>query len=113
MANYQVSKALANPELVTSSGAAVKILQADYSDGPASQVTLTLKSPLKQGVFYRVWINGTPASMSSNSASNPLTTDNGSVLFDGDNDNTAGGDLYGLFALGKKIKFLLTRTERA
>ena len=31
--------------------------------------------------------------MSTNPASNPLTTDNGSVLFDGDNDNTAGAPM--------------------
>jgi hypothetical protein len=106
VANYQVTKALANPELVTSSGASVKILKADYSDGAAAQVTLTLKSSLKQGVFYRVFIIGTPATMSTNPASNPLTTEDGSILFNGDNDNTAGGDFYGLFALGKKIRFV-------
>ena len=69
------------------------------------RVTLTLKSALKQGVFYRIFINGTPASMSTNPASNPLIDGSGS-LFDGDNDNTAGGDFYGVFALGKKIQFV-------
>ena len=105
VANYQVTKALANPELVTSSGANVKVRSATYSDATASQVTLTLKSPLKQGVFYRIWINGTPASMSTNPNSNPLIDGQGNLI-DGDNDNTAGGDFYGLFALGKKLNFV-------
>ena len=56
-------------------------------------------------MFYRVFINGTPASMSVNPASNPLTDING-VLFDGDNDDTPGGDFYGLFALGTKVAFI-------
>ncbi len=42
--------------------------------------------------------------MSANPASNPLTDING-VLFDGDNDDTPGGDFYGLFALGNKVAF--------
>ena len=80
-----------NPELVTRSGAGIRIISASYSDTSSSQVTLTLKNSLKPGVFYRVFINGTPASMSVNPASNPLTDING-VLFDGDNDDTPGGD---------------------
>ena len=104
VSNYQITKALANPELITSSGPAVRIIAASYSDTTASQVTLTLKNSLKPGVFYRVFINGTPASMSVNPASNPLTDING-VLFDGDNDDTPGGDFYGLFALGTRVAF--------
>ena len=105
LANYQITKALANPELVTRSGAAVRISSASYSDTNGShQVTLTLKNSLKPGVFYRIFINGSPASMSVNPASNPLTDNNG-VLFDGDNDDTPGGDFYGLFAIGKKVAF--------
>ena len=80
---------------------AVRIISASYSDTTASQVTLTLKNSLKPGLFYRIFINGTPASMSVNPASNPLTDING-VLFDGDNDDTPGGDFYGLFALGNE-----------
>ena len=72
LANYQITKALSNPELVTSSGAAVKVLSATYSDVSASQVTLTLKNRLKSGVFYRIFINGTPASMSVNPAVEPF-----------------------------------------
>ena len=87
---------------MTKSGAAVRIISASYSDTSASQVTLTLKNSLKPGVFYRVFINGTPASMSVNPASNPLTDINGN-LFDGDNDDTPGGDFYGLFAAGTKV----------
>jgi len=102
--NYQITKALANPELVTKSGAAVAIISASYSDTSASQVTLNLSTNLKPGVFYRIFINGTPASMSVNPASNPLTDING-VLFDGDNDDTAGGDFYGLFAAGTNVLF--------
>ena len=67
---------------------------------------LTLKSSLAVVAFSTgLAINGTPASMSTNPASNPLSDING-VLFDGDNDNTAAGDYYGLFALGKKIQFV-------
>lgn len=107
VANYQVTKALANPKLVTSSGASIKVRSANYIDVGASesQITLTLKNSLKAGVFYRIVINGTPAAMSTNPASRPLT-DPGGVLFDGDNDNTAAGDFYGLFAMGKKIDFV-------
>ena len=43
--------------------------------------------------------------MSVNPASNPLTDING-VLFDGDNDDTAGGDFYGLFAAGTNVSFV-------
>ena len=72
VANYQVTKALTNPELVTRNGPPVRIISASYSDSTVSQVTLTLKESLKPGVFYRIFINGTPASMSSDPASNPL-----------------------------------------
>ncbi len=41
LANYQVTRAFANPELITSSGPAVKILNATYSDTTVSEVTLT------------------------------------------------------------------------
>ena len=105
LANYQVTRALANPELVTASGPAVKILSASYSDAAASQVTLTLKNSLKPGVFYGVFINGTPASMSTNLASNPLTDSKGN-LFDGDNDDTPGGDFYGLFGSERRLNFV-------
>jgi hypothetical protein len=102
--NYQVTKALANPKLVSRSGAPLRVISAAYTDTSASQVTLTLMNSLKPGVFYRVIINGTPASMSVNAASNPLTDING-VLFDGDNDDTPGGDFYGLFETGAKVSF--------
>lgn len=104
ISNYQITKALPSPELISSHGANVGIVSASYNDAHSSQVTLTLKKPLQPGIFYRVFINGTPASMSTNPASNPLTDINGD-LFDGDNDDTPGGDFYGLFALGKKLKF--------
>ncbi len=74
-------------------------------------MTLTLKNRLAPGVFYRVWINGTPASMSVNSSSNPLTDING-VLFDGDNDDTPGGNFYGLFAVGSKFRFADSNGDR-
>ena len=73
LANYQVTKALANPKLITKSAPADAILSASFSDQSTSQLTLTLKKSLKPEVFYRVFINGTPASMSVNPASNPLT----------------------------------------
>ena len=102
--NYQITRSLANPELVSKSGPAVDVISASYSDTSASQVTLNLGKGLSPGVFYRIFINGTPASMSVNPASNPLTDING-VLFDGDNDDTPGGDFYGLFAAGAKVSF--------
>ena len=104
IANYQVTKALNNPELVSRAGRADPVISASYSDTSSSQVTLTLENRLVPGTFYRVFINGTPASMSVNPNSNPLTDING-VLFDGDNDDTPGGDFYGLFAVGKKFHF--------
>jgi len=104
LANYQIARSPANPELITSNGPAVKIVSANYSDTGASQVTLTLKTSLKPSVFYRVFINGAPAGMSANPTSNPLTDING-VLLDGDNDDTPGGNFYGLFALGSKVAF--------
>ena len=87
------------------------VVSASYSDASASQVTLTLRNSLKPGAFYRIFVNGTPASMSVNPASNPLTDING-VLFDGDNDDTPGGDFYGLFAAGTKLSFMDSNGDR-
>ena len=105
VANYQVTKALANPELVTKSGPRDPVIAASYNVSPTPRVTLTLRKNLTPGTVYRIWINGTPASMSVNPASNPLTDING-VLFDGDNDDTAGGDFYGQFSTGRNLSFV-------
>jgi hypothetical protein len=111
LANYQIARSPANLELITSSGPAVKIVSANYSDTGASQVTLTLKTSLKPGMFYRIFINGTPVGMGAKPTSNPLTDVNG-VLFDGDNDDTPGGNFYGLFALGSKVAFTDSNSSR-
>ena len=111
IANYQVTKSTSDPELITQTGALDPVISAVYSpvtsavysDSSGSQVTLTLQDGLASGKFYRIWINGTPASMSVNPNSNPLTS-NG-VLFDGDNDDTPAGDFYGLFAAGTSFNF--------
>lgn len=112
-----------NPEQITTTGASVPILSASYSStasvsttGPsASQVTLTLASRLTSGVFYRLFINGTPqvvngaavpgtAIFGGTSASDPNNPSNGQP-FDGDNDDTPTGDFYGLFAVGTSLQF--------
>ncbi|MFM7739747.1 MAG: hypothetical protein ACKO9H_10110, partial [Planctomycetota bacterium] len=75
LANYSItSPSGANPALVTSSGPAVRLVSAQYGDvsPTASQVTLTLARPLKQGTFYRIFINGELPITSGNPASNPL-----------------------------------------
>ena len=90
--NYTVNRAPAgNPEVVTRSGPAVPIRAVTYN-AATDQVAITLAHPLASGVFYRVWINGSPGA--------GLTDING-VLFDGDNDDTPGGDFFGLFARGR------------
>ncbi len=101
-ADYQVTKVGAlNPEIVTQSGPATPILNASYSQfvsggAVVSAVALRLARPLASGAFYRVWINGSPGS--------GLTGATG-TLFDGDNDDTPGGNFYGLFAQGRSVNF--------
>ena len=54
LANYRITApTCASPQLVTSSGPAVKVVAARYSDisTTSSQVTLTLARPLWQGIF--------------------------------------------------------------
>jgi hypothetical protein len=109
IANYQVAKSTSDPELITQTGTLDPVISAVYSDSSGSQVgsqvTLTLQDGLASGTFYRIWINGTPNSMSVNPSSNPLTGMNG-VLFDGDNDDTPSGDFYGLLAAGTSSHFV-------
>ncbi len=107
LANYRITApGCHTPELVTSSGPAQKIVTAQYSDisSSASQVVLTLARPLRQGTFYRIFINGELPIVNGDPNSNPLTGVGG-VTFDGDNDETAGGDFYGLFGVGTKLSF--------
>ncbi len=93
---YQVNGLTSsNPEFITKSGPVDRILNATYN-ATSQQVTLTLAKPLKAATFYRVFINGTPGSG---------LTDVSGTLFDGDNDDTPGGNFYGLVAAGPKIKF--------
>lgn len=83
------------PEIVTQNGPAIAVRSASYDDS-THQVTLTLARPLAAGVFYRVYING--------SANTGLRGANG-TLFDGDNDDTPGGDFYGLLGQGRSLCF--------
>lgn len=102
LANYRITApGCGNPEIVTSSGPALKIVAAQYGD---AQVTLTLARPLLQGTFYRIFINGSLPIISGDPNSNPLTGSDGKT-YDGDNDDTAGGDFYGLFAVGRSLNF--------
>ena len=102
-----------NPEVVTTGGPQLRVVAAAYGDisSKSSQVTLTLARPLKQEVFYRIFINGELPITSGKPASNPLTGGGGAgnpsngATFDGDNDDTAGGNFYGLFAVGRRLAF--------
>jgi hypothetical protein len=114
LANYRLTAPNGgNPAVVTSSGPQLRVVAAQYGDisPTSSQVTLTLARPLQQGSFYRIFINGELPITSGNPGSNPLTGDGGAgnpshgVVFDGDNDDTAGGNFYGLFAVGRRLAF--------
>ena len=95
-ANYRVNAlAPGTPEFVTRDGPSVLIRSASYN-ASTHQVTLSLARPLAPGAFYRIWING---------SSGTGLTDTGGTLFDGDNDDTAGGNFNALFARGKVLKF--------
>ncbi|MFM8290764.1 MAG: hypothetical protein ACKOC4_03570 [Planctomycetia bacterium] len=121
LANYRLTAPSGvNPALVTSSGPAVRITAAHYGDGAptSSQVTLTLARPLRPGTFYRIFINGESPITNGNPASNPLAGGGGAgnpsngVTFDGDNDDTAGGNFYGLFAVGRELTFTDSSGDR-
>jgi hypothetical protein len=114
LTNYQVTAPSGrNPEVVTSSGPRLRVVAAEYGDisSTSSQITLTLARPLKLNIFYRIFINGELPITNGNPASNPLTGAGGAgnpsdgKPFDGDNDDTAGGNFYGLFAVGRKLTF--------
>lgn len=114
LANYRITAPSgANPMLVTSSGPVLRVVAAQYNDVSAtcSQVTLTLARSLRQATFYRIFINGELPITNGNPASNPLTGGGGAgnpsdgVAYDGDNDDTAGGNFYGLFAVGRRLAF--------
>lgn len=121
LANYSITAPSgANPMRVTSSGPALRLVTAQYGDisPTSSQVTLTLGRPLKQGTFYRIFINGELPITSGNPASNPLTGGGGAgnpsngAVYDGDNDDTAGGNFYGLFAVGRRLGFTDSSGDR-
>ena len=114
LSNYRITAPNGgNPQVVTSSGPPVRVVAAQYGDisTTSSQVTLTLARPLQQGIFYRIFVNGELPITSGNPASNPLAGGGGDdnpsngVTFDGDNDDTACGNFYGLFAVGKRLTF--------
>jgi hypothetical protein len=114
LSNYRITAPNGgNPEVVTSSGPPLRVVAAAYGDisTTSSQVTLTLARPLQQGTFYRIFINGELPITNGNQASNPLTGGGGpdnpsnGVTFDGDNDDTACGNFYGLFAVGRRLAF--------
>jgi hypothetical protein len=97
VANYRVNRVgTGNHQFVTTNGPGDPVVSVIYND-TTHQVTLGLARPLAAGVTYRVFINGTPGT-------GELRGANG-VLFDGDNDDTPGGDFYGLFARGKSLGF--------
>lgn len=114
LANYRITAPNGrNPEVVTKSGPRLRVVAAEYGDisTTSSQVTLTLARPLQKGTFYRIFVNGELPITSGIPASNPLTGGGGAgspsngVTFDGDNDDTACGNFYGLFAVGRKLVF--------
>jgi len=114
LSNYRITAPSGgNPEVVTSSGPPLRVVAAEYGDisTTSSQVTLTLGRPLQQGTFYRIFINGELPMTNGNLASNPLAGGGGpdnpsnGVTFDGDNDDTACGNFYGLFAVGRRLAF--------
>lgn len=95
-ANYRVNRVgPGNHQFVTTNGPADPVISAVYN-AVTDQVTLELARPLRAGTSYRLFINGTPG--------NGLRGANG-VLFDGDNDDTPGGDFYGLFSRGRSLTF--------
>ena len=83
------------PEFVTEGGASIVPRSARYDAG-TNRVTLRLARPLRPGVFHRIEISGTPGE--------GLTGADG-TLFDGDVDDTPGGDFYALFARGRGLRF--------
>ena len=83
------------PEFVTEGGHSLVPRRASYDAG-TNRVTLRLARPLRPGVFHRIEIGGTPGS--------GLTGADG-TLFDGDVDDTPGGDFYALFARGRGLRF--------
>ena len=111
LSNYSITAPNGgNPQVVTSSGPPVRVVAAQYGEisTTSSQVTLTLARPLQQGIFYRIFVNGELPITNGNPASNPLTGGGGAgnpsngVTFDGDNDDTACGNFYGLFAVRQR-----------
>ncbi|WP_145951954.1 hypothetical protein [Paludisphaera borealis] len=84
-----------NIEVVTKPGAVDPIRSVRY-DAATQQVTLNLAHPLATGQCYRVWVDGNPTT--------GLTDASGTTI-DGDADDTAAGDFYGLVAAGKRLTF--------
>ena len=117
LANYAITAPalFGDPKVVTRSGQAVRILAAEYADisDTSSSVTLTLARPLWPGLFYRIFINGELPISNGDPNSNPLTgIGTGQTTFDGDNDATPGGDFWGLFGVGSRLRFCDSSGDR-
>jgi len=117
LANYSITAPtlFGNPAVVSRGGLKVKILAAEYTDisETSSQVTLTLKRPMWQGIFYRISIKGELPVTSGNPNSNPVSgIGAGRTTFDGDNDGTPGGTFYGLFATASRLSFYDSNRDR-
>ena len=93
-ANYSIEVPSSNPEVITSSLSTIPISAATYNSA-TNQVTLTLGSALAQGLSYRVFVNGIAYTESTTA---PGLVDTMGQAIDGDYDDTASGDFYGLFA---------------
>jgi hypothetical protein len=102
--NYRVNAlAPGSIENVTTAGPANRVLSVQL-DATGQVVTLALASPLPAGLCERVVVNGsTPTAV----------TDTSGTPIDGDNDDTAGGDFYGLIAYGKSLSFTDNEGDRA
>ncbi|CAN5572204.1 hypothetical protein BH10PLA2_BH10PLA2_07850 [soil metagenome] len=93
-ANYSVEIPGTNPQMTTSSNATLGITTAVYNNLNFT-VTLTLTTPLNKAASYRVFVNGIS---SADNTPTPGLLDGKSNPIDGDYDDTASGNFYGLFA---------------
>ena len=100
VARYQVAQLAPNGRQIVSRSGAVDPIRSVTYDAAADQVTLILARPLAAGQCYRVRVDGS----AQTGIKDPAGT-----LIDGDNDDTAGGDFYGLLAQGRSLTF----TDRA
>lgn len=100
-ANYSVEVPKGDPTIVTAKQSSLTITSATYAigsvnpiTGPTSTVTLSFASPMEQGTFYRVFVNG---SSNVGNTVNPGLLDATNTPIDGDYDDTPSGDFYKVF----------------